>query len=131
MIENYRPDVMDRLGVGYADLHAVNEKIIMLLDFPDSAEMGRSQEARRPMRPVIHAEAGLIARSAQKRGRQNCTTCRYQSRIPNASLHGLVGGIVGAAHEAAHRQGPNIIDIAMIDATVATDDQIALRPRRR
>jgi CoA:oxalate CoA-transferase len=30
VIENYRPDVMDRLGVGYEALSAINPRIIML-----------------------------------------------------------------------------------------------------
>ncbi|MGD8418398.1 MAG: CoA transferase, partial [Pseudomonadales bacterium] len=30
LIENYRPDVMPRLGLGYADLQAVNPRLIML-----------------------------------------------------------------------------------------------------
>ena len=33
VIENYRPDVMDRLGVGYVDLNAVNEKNYHALNF--------------------------------------------------------------------------------------------------
>jgi crotonobetainyl-CoA:carnitine CoA-transferase CaiB-like acyl-CoA transferase len=120
VIENYRPDVMDRLGVGYADLNAVNEKIIMLSISGfgrDGPESGRPAYA-----PVIHAEAGLIARSTQKEG-VKLHDMPLSVADTNASLHGLVG-VLSALHM-RHRTGKGQhIDIAMIDATVATDDQI-------
>ena len=120
VIENYRPDVMDRLGVGYTDLDAVNEKLIML----SISGFGRDgPESTRPVyAPVIHAEAGLIARSTTKDGVKH-HDLPLSVADTNASLHGLVG--VLAALHMRHRTGKGQhIDIAMIDATVATDDQI-------
>jgi CoA:oxalate CoA-transferase len=120
VIENYRPDVMDRLGVGYTDLDAVNEKLIML----SISGFGRDgPESTRPAyAPVIHAEAGLIARSTTKDGVKH-HDLPLSVADTNASLHGLVG--VLAALHMRHRTGKGQhIDIAMIDATVATDDQI-------
>jgi CoA:oxalate CoA-transferase len=112
--------VMDRLGVGYTDLNAVNEKIIMLSISGfgrDGPESGRPAYA-----PVIHAEAGLIARSTQKEG-VKLHDMPLSVADTNASLHGLVG-VLSALHM-RHRTGKGQhIDIAMIDATVATDDQI-------
>ena len=120
VIENYRPDVMDRLGVGYTDLDAVNEKLIML----SISGFGRDgPESTRPAyAPVIHAEAGLIARSTTKDSVKH-HDLPLSVADTNASLHGLVG--VLAALHMRHRTGKGQhIDIAMIDATVATDDQI-------
>ena len=120
VIENYRPDVMDRLGVGYTDLDAVNERLIML----SISGFGRDgPESTRPAyAPVIHAEAGLIARSTTKDGVKH-HDLPLSVADTNASLHGLVG--VLAALHMRHRTGKGQhIDIAMIDATVATDDQI-------
>ena len=120
VIENYRPDVMDRLGVGYTDLDAVNERLIML----SISGFGRDgPESTRPAyAPVIHAEAGLIARSTTKDGVKH-HDLPLSVADTNASLHGLVG--VLAAPHMRHRTGKGQhIDIAMIDATVATDDQI-------
>ena len=121
VIENYRPDVMDRLGIGYADLNAANEKIIML----SISGFGRNgPESTRPTyAPVIHAEAGLIARSTSKDG-VKLHDLPLSVADTNASLHGLVG-VLSALHM-RHRTGKGQhIDIAMIDATLATDDQMA------
>ena len=120
LIENYRPDVMDRLGVGYADLNAVNEKIIML----SISGFGRDgpESRRAAYAPVIHAEAGLIARSTRRDG-VKLHDLPLSVADTNASLHGLVG-VLSALHM-RHRTGKGQhIDIAMIDATVATDDQL-------
>ena len=120
VIENYRPDVMDRLGVGYADLNAVNEKIIMLSISGfgrDGPESGRAAYA-----PVIHAEAGLIARSTRRDGVKS-HDLPLSVADTNASLHGLVG-VLSALHMRQRTGKGQHIDIAMFDATVATDDQL-------
>ena len=120
VIENYRPDVMDRLGIGYADLDVVNKKLIML----SISGFGRDgpESTRAAYAPVIHAEAGLIARSTSRDGVE-LHDLPLSVADTNASLHGLVG-VLSALHM-RHRTGKGQhIDIAMIDATVATDDQI-------
>ena len=120
VIENYRPDVMDRLGIGYADLDVVNKKLIML----SISGFGRDgpESTRAAYAPVIHAEAGLIARSTFRDGVE-LHDLPLSVADTNASLHGLVG-VLSALHM-RHRTGKGQhIDIAMIDATVATDDQI-------
>ena len=125
VIENYRPDVMGRLGLSYAHLASLNPRIIML----SISGFGHGgPESRRPAyAPVIHAEAGLIHRSADEAegpGRR-----RFFQDLPlsvadtNASLHGLVGLLAAVIHREKTGQEQHI-DIAMIDATVATDDKI-------
>ncbi len=120
VIENYRPDVMDRLGIGYDALQAVNPGIIML----SISGFGREgpETARPAYAPVIHAEAGLIHRMSQR-------TDLPHHDLPlsvadtNASLHGLVG-ILSALHLRSRTGTGQHIDIAMIDATLTTDDQV-------
>ncbi len=120
VIENYRPDVMDRLGLGYEALHAANPAIIML----SISGFGRNgpESGRATYAPVIHAESGLIHRN----------TARNDVRLhdmplsvadTNASLHGLVG-VLAALHMRNQTGEGQHIDIAMIDATIATDDQM-------
>ncbi len=119
VIENYRPDVMGRLGLGYEDLQAVNPKIIML---SISGFGHNGPESHRPAyAPIVHAETGLMARQA-KRGNIPYRDLPLSVADTNASLHGLVGLL--AAVIARHSTGlGQHIDIAMIDATIATDDQ--------
>jgi crotonobetainyl-CoA:carnitine CoA-transferase CaiB-like acyl-CoA transferase len=120
LIENYRPDVMPRLGLGYDDLKKFNPQLIML---SISGFGAGGSEARRPAyAPVIHAEAGLISRQTTRTG-------NYYNDYPisladtNASLHGLVGLLSAVILRDRTGVGQHI-DMAMIDATVASDDQL-------
>ncbi len=121
VIENYRPDVMDRLGIGYEVLSAVNEKIIML----SISGFGRNgPESTRPTyAPVIHAEAGLIYRNTD-RNDVVLHDMPLSVADTNAALHGLVG-LLSAVHMRERTGKGQHIDIAMIDATIATDDQLS------
>ena len=120
VIENYRPDVMGRLGIGYESLSAVNEQIIML----SISGFGRDgpESHRAAYAPVIHAESGLIHRT-RTRNDVKLHDLPLSVADTNASLHGLIG-VLSALHM-RHRTGTGQhIDIPMIDATLATDDQI-------
>ncbi len=120
LIENYRPDVMSRLGIGYDRLQVVNPRLIML---SISGFGHHGPEVRRPAyAPVIHAEAGLINRQAERSG-LGPRDLPLSVADTNASLHGLVGVLAAVILRQRTGQGQHI-DIAMIDATVATDDQI-------
>lgn len=120
VIENYRSDVMPRLGVGYEDLKAVNERVIML---SISGFGKKGPETQRPAyAPVIHAEAGLIQRSNNTRG-VKLHDLPLSVADTNASLHGLVA-VLAALHMRDRTGQGQHIDMAMIEATVSTDDQL-------
>ena len=58
LIENFRPDVMGRLGLGYDDLAAVNPRLVYASS--NGYGTGTRWERRRAYAPVIGAETGLI-----------------------------------------------------------------------
>lgn len=120
LIENYRPDVMPRLGLGYEALHAINPRLIML----SISGFGRGgpESHRAAYAPIIHAEAGLMHRQAA-RGNVPLTDLPLSIADTNASLHGLVGLLSAVILRERTGRGQHI-DIAMIDATIATDDQV-------
>ena len=120
LIENYRPDVMPRLGLGYDVLRQVNSRLIML----SISGFGHGgPESHRPAyAPIVHAEAGLMHRQAE-RGDIPFTDLPLSVADTNASLHGLVGLLSAVIMRQQTGQGQHI-DIAMIDATIATDDQV-------
>ena len=120
LIENYRPDVMPRLGLGYEALKAINPKLIML----SISGFGHGgPESHRPAyAPIVHAEAGLMYRQADRSG-QLLSDLPLSVADTNASLHGLVGLLAAVILRQRTGLGQHI-DIAMIDATVATDDQV-------
>ncbi len=119
-IENYRPDVMQRLGLGYATLKEVNPRLIML----SITGFGHNgPESHRPAyAPIVHAEAGLMDR-ASRRGNIPYRDLPLSVADTNASLHGLVGLLASLIMRQRTGVGQHI-DIAMLDATIATDDQM-------
>ena len=120
LIENYRPDVMARLGLGYEVLQRVNPRLIML---SISGFGHNGPESHRPAyAPIVHAEAGLLHRQA-RRGDIPFRDLPLSVADTNASLHGLVGLLAAVVQRERSGTGQHI-DIAMIDATVATDDQL-------
>lgn len=120
LIENYRPDVMGRLGLGYDALSLINPRLIQL---SISGFGHNGPESWRPAyAPVVHAEAGLIHRAAT-RGETPFRDLPLSVADTNASLHGLVGLLAAVIMRERTGRGQHI-DIAMIDATVTTDDQL-------
>ena len=120
VIENYRSDVMPRLGLGYDTLQAVNPALIMLSI--SGFGQGGPESHRPAYAPIIHAEAGLMQRQAN-RGGIAVTDLPLSVADTNASLHGLVGLLSAVIMRQRTGKGQHI-DIAMIDATFATDDQV-------
>ena len=120
LIENYRPDVMPRLGLGYPELSAANPRLIMLSI--SGFGQGGPESHRPAYAPIVHAEAGLLARGA-RRNHGAYGELPLSVADTNASLHGLVGLLSAVILRERTGRGQHV-DIAMLDATVATDDQL-------
>ena len=120
LIENYRPDVMPRLGLGFDELTKVNPRLIML----SISGFGHGgPESHRPAyAPIVHAEVGLMHRQAE-RNDLPFSDLPLSVADTNASLHGLVGLLSAVIMRQQTGAGQHI-DIAMVDATLATDDQV-------
>ncbi len=122
LIENFRPGVMDRHGLGWATLHARNPKLIMLSISgfgQDGPERDRAAYA-----PVLHAETGLISRFAELHGR---TPVDFPLSIADttAAVHGVIG--VLSAIVMAQRTGTGQhIDLSMINAQFYHDDFLSM-----
>ena len=119
VIENFRPGVMDRLGLGYRQLKAARKDLILLSisgfgqDSPESQRMAYAA--------VIHAESGLVKRQA--RDGRPAQDIRVSMSDTNAALHGLVA-VLAAMHLRQTTGLGQHIDMSMLDATVVTDDQL-------
>ena len=118
LIENFRPDVMPRLGLSYEVLKALNPRLIMLsisgfgADNPDSR--------RAAYAPIVHAEVGLVDRQAEISGAFPADIALSVADT-NASLHGLVG-LLTALYAREHSGQGEHVEISMVDATVVTND---------
>jgi CoA:oxalate CoA-transferase len=66
LVENYRPGVAERLGLGYAAVAAINPGIV----YCSITGYGQTGTAagRRAYAPIIHAELGLLEQNARERG---------------------------------------------------------------
>jgi CoA:oxalate CoA-transferase len=119
LVENFRPDVMPRLGIGYETLAAANPKLIML----SISGFGRDgPESQRPAyAPIVHAELGLIDRTARQKGVQ--LDLPLSVADTNAGLHGLVALLSAVIMRARTGLGQHV-DLSMMDATLVSDDQL-------
>lgn len=120
VIENFRPDVMGRLGIGYAVLAAANPGLIMLSISGFGADGPESRRAA--YAPIIHAESGIMARQAENSGSRPADLALSVADT-NAGLHGLVA-VLAALHLRERTGLGQHIDMAMIDALLTTDDHI-------
>ena len=119
VIENFRPGVMERLGLGYETLQALRADVVLL------SISGFGQDGPERHRPAyaaaIHAEAGLVRRQA----RDGRPPADIQMSVgdTNAALHGLTAALAALIMRERTGLGQHI-DIAMLDAMLATDDQL-------
>ena len=118
LVENFRPHVMERFGLGYPVLRELHPALIMasISGFgADSPEAGRGAFA-----PVVHAETGLIARQA-KVGDGEFFDIESSVADTNTGLHTMVAILSALLLKRTTGQGQHL-DMAMIDAQIATDD---------
>jgi len=115
LIENFRPGVMDRLGLGYERLSAANPRLIMV-----SVSGFGPDSPRRALAPVIHAESGLLARQAELDG-------HAPADLPLAladtvtGLHAAVA-VLAALHQREVTGRGQHIGLSMLAAVAASDD---------
>jgi len=118
LIENFRPGVMDRLGLGYERLSAANPRLVML----SVSGFGATgpDAGRRALAPVIHAESGLIARQAQLDDREPAD---FPLALADTvtGLHAAIA-ILAALHQRAVTESGQHIELSMLAAVAASDD---------
>jgi crotonobetainyl-CoA:carnitine CoA-transferase CaiB-like acyl-CoA transferase len=118
VIENFRPGVLARLGLGWEQLSARNPRLV-LLSISGYGQSGPAS-SRAAYAPIIHAETGIVAR--QHRGEGALPRDPVLSIADmNGGLHGVIG--VLAALRLRERTGVGQhVDIALFDAMLFTDD---------
>ena len=120
VIENFRPGVIDRLGIGWKKLSAANPRLI-LASISGFGQTGPEAQ-RQAYAPIIHAESGWIGRKAEMLGEApRDSVVSFADSI--AGLHGMVA-VLSALHMRERTGRGQQIDVAMLDAWHATDDYI-------
>src|SRR6185503_9408679 len=111
LVENFAPGVMDRLGVGAADLQKINPRLI----YGSSSGYGKSGPYRDypAMDLVMQAMSGVIASTGypdQPPVKSGAALCDFM-----AGIH-LFGAIMTALYEREHTGVARVVEVAMQDA---------------
>lgn len=118
VVENFRPGVMDKFGIGWQDLSKINSKLIML------SISGYGQEGpdrkKAAYAPVLHAETGLIDRQAEISGGAR-TDMQLALGDTYSSLHGIISILTALRVRDQTGEGQHI-DLAMISVLHSVDD---------
>ena len=118
LIENFRPGVMARHGLSFAELSKLNPALVMLSISGFGQEGPESQRAA--YAAVLHGESGWMARTAAIH-QQPIQEPHLAVADTNASLHGSIG-ILAALRVAEQTGHGQHVDIAMLDTFLATDE---------
>jgi CoA:oxalate CoA-transferase len=122
LVENYRPGVASRLGLGYAEVRAANPDIIYC-SISGYGQTG-SAAGRRAYAPVIHAELGLVELNARERGTSPLPEAVSHvdfaagAQAASAVLAALVGRLRGG--------GGQHIDVSMAETMLAVNEFTAV-----
>ncbi len=118
VVENFRPGIMDKFGIGWSDLSKVNPRLVML-SISGYGQNGPERE-KAAYAPVLHAEMGLIARQAEMSGGQP-TDIQFAMADSYSSLHGIVA-ILSALRTLDQTGEGQHIDLAMLNVLHSADD---------
>ena len=115
VLENFSPGVMDRLGLGYEDLKAIKEDIIMV-SISSHGQTGPLRDLR-AYAPSIGAMAGLDSTLGYEGERPLGLKHAYADI--SGALH-AVFATVAALHQRQRTGRGQYVDLSMLRATVAT-----------
>lgn len=114
LVENFRPGTMDRLGLGYAALAAVNPALIYC-SISGYGQNGPSRDEA-AMDLVVQAASGLLSITGTEAG--EVTRCGYGVSDITAGMFAVIG-ILTALH-ARHKTGAGqYVDISMFDSMIS------------
>lgn len=114
VMSNYRPGVMERLGLGYDQLSAVNEKIIW------ATVSGFGQKGKYAHRPAYDIVAQGMGGIMSLTGPEGGEPTRVGTSIADVSAGiNLVVGILAALHARTLTGKGQIVDIAMVDSVLS------------
>jgi CoA:oxalate CoA-transferase len=120
VIENFRPGVLGRLGLGWDTLSAANPRLI-LLSISGFGQTGPESQ-RQAYAPIIHAESGWIGRIGEMTGETpRDSVVSFADSI--AALHGMIA-LLAALHLRTQTGRGQHLDVAMLDSWLATDDYV-------
>ena len=125
VLENYRPGVMDRLGIGYDALRAVNPAII--LGSVSGYGHGNAWSHRGAFAAAVQAETGLTADIARRRDAPPRNDPVSQADV-YGGLHALAAVLAALHHRTRTGEG-QAVEVDMAEATLVANDMTAINLR--
>jgi crotonobetainyl-CoA:carnitine CoA-transferase CaiB-like acyl-CoA transferase len=115
LVENFRPGAMDRLGLGYAAVHARNPRLVYC-SISGYGQQGPSRDEA-AMDLVMQAASGLLSITGTEQGES--VRCGYGVTDVTSGLFAVIGILL--ALRARERTGlGQYIDVSMLDCMVST-----------
>jgi len=114
LIENYRPGTMEKLGLGYDVLAAINSRLVYM------AISGYGQTGSRAKRPAFDNTAQAAGGLWSMNGYPDQPPVRVGITIGDlsASMFGVIGALAALRH--AERTGEGqLVDVAQVDSIIA------------
>jgi crotonobetainyl-CoA:carnitine CoA-transferase CaiB-like acyl-CoA transferase len=118
LLENFRPGVMERMGLGYPTLAAANPGLVYASISGFGAQSPESR--RRAYANVIHARTGLLEREARN-GTRPVQPLGFNAADTYSGLQALIA-LLAALHQRARTGRGQQVEIAMFDTILAVDD---------
>jgi crotonobetainyl-CoA:carnitine CoA-transferase CaiB-like acyl-CoA transferase len=118
VVENFRPGVADRLGVGYEQV-AARRPDIVYCSISGYGQDGRASQ-RRAYAPVVHAEVGLLHHKAKEQGQE--PTPEPVSHADIAVGMAAAQAVLAALFRRERGGGGAWIDASMCEAMLATNE---------
>lgn len=125
VLENYRPGVMDRLGIGYDALSAVNPRLI--LGSVSGYGHGNVWSHRGAFAAAVQAEIGITADIAKRRGTDPRNDPLSQSDV-YGGLQALAAVLAALHHRDRTGEG-QAVEVDMAEASLVANDMTAINLR--
>lgn len=114
LIENMRPGTFERLGLGYARVHARNPKLVYC-SISGYGQNGPSRDDP-AMDLIVQASSGLISMTGVENG--ELVRCGHSVADITSGMFGLIGILL--ALEARHLTGTGqFVDVSMLDSMIS------------
>jgi CoA:oxalate CoA-transferase len=114
LVENFRPGTMEKLGLGYEVLHAINPRLVY------TAISGYGQTGSRSRRPAFDNTAQAAGGLWSMNGYADQPPVRVGVTIGDlsATLFGVIGTLAALRHAEQTGEG-QLVDVAQVDSIIA------------
>ena len=114
LVENFRPGTMDRLGLGYAAVHARNPRLV----YCSISGYGQDGPARdeAAMDLIVQSSSGLLSITGTEGGEP--VRCGYSVADVSAGMFGIIGILMALRAREQTSRG-QLVDVSMFDGMIS------------